>query len=775
MDFKRLFLSAVMGIAVTTGLLAQQTNITGHVLDESDHSPISNANVILMNPDSSMISGTNTNSEGMFEFKLQTAGKKMLSVSFIGYETTVVIFDTFYDGMEFAIKLKPSAITLGEVTIQARSVIHKADRTLVLPSETQIKNSTGGIDLLQKMQLPRIFIDPISEMITTTGNGEVQLRLNGVQVTQTEISALLPADIQRIEYHEAPGARYGKAAAVIDYITRKTESGGNVKVQLGAHLDGKVSDDRLSFQYNRGKSEFSANADYNYHHTDGYRNYTERFVFPDHELQRMETGELTKFVKRTLNTTVHYSLTEQDKYFFNARLRYSFYKFPFSENDRISTVFTGSDTLNVYDHASETNQIPALDLYSQFNLKNNQLLIFNVVGTQIKSDYSRIYSEENKMENILLSDFLSEISGNKYSLITEGIYEKRTGTGVFTSGVKHQQAYTENQYRGTINANVSMIQAESYLYAEYLFKRGKWTFMSNLAGERFYFSQKKNTTERFALLPAARITFAPNNDWNFRYGINLQNTIPSLAYLNDVEQQIDPLQVRRGNPDLKSFETLSQKLNVVFHKKLISFDLQFGYHYEINPVMESVFYENGLFVRTYENQRNFQTMSAEPTIQLKPWKNYLSILVAPRFAHYVSNGNNYSHTFNLSTLRVQIDGNYKNWLGMMMLQTPPFGNYFYGEQSAKSTLVSVFALGYRQNSWSVLAGAMNPLGFKMKIKGENRAALNPVITDAWNDGMKQKITVRFTYNFNFGKQFKNMNRRLENTDENSGIMSGGKE
>ena len=105
-----------------------------------------------------------------------------------------------------------------------------------------------------------------------------------------------------------------------------------------------------------------------------------------------------------------------------------------------------------------------------------------------------------------------------------------------------------------------MVQAESYLYAEYLLKRGKWTYMANLAGERFYFSQKENKTERYALLPAARVTFAPGNDWNFRYSVNLQNTIPSLAYLNDVVQQIDPLQIRRGNPDLKSFETLAQTL-----------------------------------------------------------------------------------------------------------------------------------------------------------------------------------------------------------------------
>ena len=70
---------------------------------------------------------------------------------------------------------------------------------------------------------------------------------------------------------------------------------------------------------------------------------------------------------------------------------------------------------------------------------------------------------------------------------------------------------------------------------------------------------------------------------------------------------------------------------------------------------------------------------------------------------------------------------------------------------------------------------MNPLGMKMKITGENRAAANPVNSFAWNDGMKQTVTLKFTYNFNFGKQVKGLNRRIENMDENTGIMSGGKE
>ena len=136
------------------------------------------------------------------------------------------------------------AISLDEITIQAQSVIEKGDRKVILPTQNQLKMSSSGIDLLGKLQLPRITVDIMSGEITTSGNGEVQLRINGVRVTYTEISSLSPEDILRIEYHDTPGARYGNAAAVIDYITKnKKIKQGLIKQKTHYLIAIKVSPD----------------------------------------------------------------------------------------------------------------------------------------------------------------------------------------------------------------------------------------------------------------------------------------------------------------------------------------------------------------------------------------------------------------------------------------------------------------------------------------------------------------------------------------------------
>ena len=79
------------------------------------------------------------------------------------------------------------------------------------------------------------------------------------------------------------------------------------------------------------------------------------------------------------------------------------------------------------DKTKERNHLPSLDLYYQQNLKNDQRLIFNLVGTYIKSSNTRIYQE--KQEGIANTELYSDIAGKKYSLIAEGIYEKKLEQG----------------------------------------------------------------------------------------------------------------------------------------------------------------------------------------------------------------------------------------------------------------------------------------------------------------------------------------------------------
>lgn len=756
-------------------LFAGNITIKGKIFDAANKNTVEFANVTLLKSDSTFLTGTASDVNGTFTIPNISKGNYLLSASFMGYDTSITPIRCEGEDYYTEISLQSSSIFLNEVTIAAKSVINKGDRILILPSEAQIKTSTDGADLLNKMQLSRIMVDIMSGEVTASGGGEVQLRLNGVLVGYAEIASVKPEDIIRIEYHDTPGVRYGDASVVIDYITRRKESGGSIRGGAFHSIgnDRTSIDDMLSVRYNQGKSEFSANFRFIQRKGDWTREYDEKFIFPDKELHRLEVGEPTLFNKKVFYSNLNYSIQEKDNYMFNIQFRYNLNDFPAGYEDRKSKLFTSESDipLSIYDHTKEKNHSPALDLYFYRNLKNGQSLIFNVVGTYIDTKSTRIYQE--KREDVFETDILSDITGKKYSLIAEGIYEKIIGESKLTGGLKHSQSYTDNDYRGTTIQNVSMNQSESFAYAEYMLKAGKWSYMANLAFSRFYYSQKDSHNEKYALQPSVRVTYNPNKDFYFRYNAKLKNNTPAIAYLNDIEQPIDMLQVRRGNPGLKSFSSINQAFNAGFNKGIYGIDALVTYDYENKPIMESVVYEDGLFVRTYENQKSFQNLGVEVAFKLKPWKDHITLSVIPTLNRYISKGNDYLHTYTMTSVRFNIDASYKNWIANFTTITPP-NRLVYGEQLMKGDLMHTLMAGYKMPSWSVMAGIHNPFIRTYRSENENWSALNPVKSDIHSRNMARTFVVKLNFNLNFGKQVRPTNKVLQNMDNDSGIMQGTK-
>lgn len=764
----------VVLVLLTAGVTAQNVKISGRVVDKAAAQPIEYANVSLMKQDSTVITGIYSDADGLFTFN-NPSGDYLVSVAYMGYQTCYTPVKNNQGNQDLGnISIEPSSVMLQDVTVTAQSVINKADRKLITPSSEQVKASTNGFDLLRKLQLPRIEVNPLTNAVTSVGDGEVQLRINGVKVTNAEVQALSPDDIIRIEFHDDPGVRYGNAAAVIDYIIRRSISGGSVNGDFMNNISSGLgfAEDYLSAKYNNKKSEFSVNVYHNSRDIDWVQANNETFVFPDKQINREEIGEPTRFNFDGWNTTLNYSLMDKDNYYFNAAFRYNYEDTPYAYSDRNSKIVTSYNSipLSISDHSTENTKSPALDLYFQKNLKNDQLLIFNVVGTYIDSHNTRSYQEHR--DEAIVTDIYSDISGSKYSLIAEGIYERRMGNGKLTGGMKHSQIYTENSYTGNTSAEVSMKQSETRAYAEYQVKVGKFSYMANLAATRFYYSQAGEKQDNITIQPSARINYDPTDNLYFRYRLNVWNNIPSLSNLNNVEQAIDSLQIRRGNPNLKSFLTYQQSFSAGYNKGIIGLDLYTQYRYQNNPVMESIFYEDGAFIRTYENQKSHQHFMAQLTIKIKPFKDNLSVSFTPGINHYISKGNDYSHKYTNRYFRVNVDGSYKNVMGTFMYNTP--WNYFYGEGSSGGERIHMMGLGYKRQKWSVMLMAFNPFGGKYEQESENRSKLNPVATKIYTDNLTRMYVAKFTFNLDFGRKFSGGDKRINNSDTDSGIMSGAK-
>ena len=188
--------------------------------------------------------------------------------------------------------LNDTTIALKEVTIKAKTIIHKVDRTLFLPTREARLNAYNPYDLMFNMAIPHVLVDPMTKNLTANG-GEVQLRINGIKATQTEVAAILPKNIVRIELIENPGKRYGdeNLGAVVDIIVRNREAGGLVNIQTINSPIVPFGENTITAKYNYGHSQWGINYDVNYrdiHHT--HVDKTEDFFLGSTQIHRQQTG-----------------------------------------------------------------------------------------------------------------------------------------------------------------------------------------------------------------------------------------------------------------------------------------------------------------------------------------------------------------------------------------------------------------------------------------------------------------------------------------------------
>lgn len=237
-------------------LFAQNVQVKGKVVSENE--AVEFANVVLQTKDSIFIAGGVTDSKGRFMMENIQAGSYLLCISGMGYTSRIISLDHLAVSKDLGvIMISPESILLKEVVVTGASVINAADRKIILPTAHQLKSAGNGLSLLQQMKLSRIQVDQMRNKVTSSGEGDVQLRMNGVNAEIQDILVLRTEDVIRIEYHDAPGLRYGDhTAAVIDYIVRRHETGGYVALDAQDSPHVLFGNNNFMVKINHKKSEF---------------------------------------------------------------------------------------------------------------------------------------------------------------------------------------------------------------------------------------------------------------------------------------------------------------------------------------------------------------------------------------------------------------------------------------------------------------------------------------------------------------------------------------
>ena len=774
---KRILFAIMLLGCMIQGVFAQNLEIKGMVRNGRDKVPLEFANVVLQTADSVFITGTTTDGKGRFMLDKVKAGDYLLAVSSLGYETQYIALDGFNKSIDLKeILMEDAAVSLDGVTVSASNTSSRSDRKLIFPSDRQVKASTNGMDLLQQLMLPKITVNPMSNEIKVPGNGEVQLRINGVKVELDEIKALLPTDIIRIEFHDNPGLRYRNAEVVLDYIVRRPETGGNFSVDMSQGVNALWGEHRVSGKINHKKSEFGAS--YRIGPRDFYgmsRDNEEIFHLADGTvLHRKETGDPSHASMFMHNLNLNYSVQDPEKYLFNATFRYWNNHQPhWDYRGILSNLDNPDDYVDMVDLNSSDNQVPALDLYYQRNLKNDQTLVFNVVGTYNRTSSHRFYQESRGEE--LLTDINNRVSGKKYSLIGEAIYEKKLANGnSLSGGVWHTQSFSDNEYRNGHDYETHMDQSASSIYGEFKGKVRKLDYMLGVELARLYYKQEgtDDSDQFYTFNPRFTLQYALPGQSFIRLKGYVGNLSPSLGNLNAVEQVIDSLQLQRGNPRLESYMSYLLDLNYEYQKGIFYALVNGTYEYVPNAIMDEKYQEGNKIIQTWNNQKNWQRVVGFAMFRVGPIKDILQFSFTGGVNHYISNGNTYSHRYTNWYCNMQASFTWKKF--MLMYQMNTNWNRFWGETLEGGENIQMFMAKYNFKTLSLGIGAFNPFSDNWKVQSENWNQYASSKKTSYIKESSRLFVVSVSYNFSFGRTYKAGQKRLNNSDSDSGVMSTGK-
>jgi outer membrane receptor protein involved in Fe transport len=192
---------------------------------EKDKTPVQFASVGLVQlPDSNMITGVITLTDGGYFFEKVKPGNYFMKASFLGYKANGKKVTVETGSGEIAVDtifLAETTATLNEVTVVGERLKGKemVDRTVYAIPAVIAKTSSNGYDILKK--IPQVNVD-FQNNITLNGSSNFIIQVDGRQRDREYLAKLLPSDIESIEIVSNPSGKYeGNIDGVINIILKK--------------------------------------------------------------------------------------------------------------------------------------------------------------------------------------------------------------------------------------------------------------------------------------------------------------------------------------------------------------------------------------------------------------------------------------------------------------------------------------------------------------------------------------------------------------------------
>lgn len=133
--------------------------------------------------------------------------------------------------------IKTKTSKLGEIVVEASMQRTGAGVSTYYPDRNSRRTALNAIDLLNRMAIPQINVDPLGGSVRTPGGEDVAVFIDMERATPEEKDALRAEDVKKVEYFVFPSdPRFNHERYVINITLRHYEYGGYSKLSATGNI-----------------------------------------------------------------------------------------------------------------------------------------------------------------------------------------------------------------------------------------------------------------------------------------------------------------------------------------------------------------------------------------------------------------------------------------------------------------------------------------------------------------------------------------------------------
>ena len=758
-------------ILLFISLSSQAETITGSVFSIKTKEAIIGANIILYSADNKKpIQSSQTDKNGNFTINSDSIKNCILNITIIGYTPANIIVNSHNNVNLGIIELENNSLMLNEVEVIGDNIIQKVDKYVIIPTDSELKRSRDLFNLLKNLYLPGLEIDNIKNTASINGNTPIY-QINGIPKNKEDILSINPQNIVRIDYSNTPSIRYinDNVGGIINFIIKERETGGSLYTNLYASPSTGLISGYIGGKINYKKSEFSISVAEDWRKTSDTKiNATENYIgreYPinDISMAKPKVNKLSNFINLSYlyqyNTNTVFSIAFLNRISNNKNTTHTNTEREYNNQPFI---------LNNNNNSVTDSYTQSLDIFFKKEMKRNQSIELNIVGTLFNSDYNRkLIQTINSQENIYIND----IDNKRWSLITELAYHKSFSKISTNWGIKNKFSHTQNIYTPD-NTTSKLKINDNYFYGEIIGSIKKVSYSLG-TGLKTYYEQNDNMSRVYLRnLSTLKILYSCKKNLTFDYLFMYNPNLPSVSQLENVYQVVNDIMAKEGNPNLKPSEWMRNRILISYKWSKYRARLWGIYDYTFSPLISDIYYDKtkNYFVSKTINAEYNTKFNLQLDLSANELFNHLNLSTSVGWDYIKSRASNFNHT--LSNIYWNLDAlaYYKSWSLSVNLTLRP-QKELIGEAIVTPSKSINVSLQYSFKDFIFSASIYNPFFNNKYIDTtQNFSKVHPMYVEINNNDYANMVAIGIVYKINFGKQFKRTKKNLNNSDKNDSMI-----